>query len=519
MKRDLPVIRWTFWLAMLGVAAITLLWARSGIDQSHVALTLLLIVLGGSAGGGRPLGYLVALLSFVLIDYYFQPPYQLISVDKPLDWVVLVAFLAAAFVTTELVTRARDEAETARQRSEEVASVARIGAETLRYAEPADALRAIVDLVRSTLDVPRTAIHLVESNGEFASDAVAESGAADPDEFRVINLLGVKAADAKPGDVAALMYDGSVLRGPIGDAGAGRVMSGLAVPLVVEARALGVMMVGCADRPRSFSASDRRFVSALGYYAALGAERLRLAREAEHAQALRLENRAKDEVLATVSHDLRTPLTTIKLLAQNAAGRGDPAGRLIEEQVDRLAELVTNVLDLSRIRAGGVTLELEINAAEDLVGAAISRTSGIARDKRIIPHIDLHEPAVIGRFDFVQSLRILGNLLDNALRYSPPNGVVDVGVRRDGPWIEISVADYGPGIPLAERERIFEPFYRPRTDMPDVGHAGLGLSIARQLAELQGGTVTYAPRLGGGSVFTLRLPAAEVLEPVAAADD
>jgi two-component system sensor histidine kinase KdpD len=267
--------------------------------------------------------------------------------------------------------------------------------------------------------------------------------------------------------------------------------------------------------PRVFSPSERRFLSALGYYAALGAERLRLTREAEHAQALRLENRAKDEVLATVSHDLRTPLTTIKLLAQHASSRGDPSGALIEEQVDRLAELVTNVLDLSRIRAGGVSLDMEINTAEDLVGAAISRASGIARDKRIVPHIDLHEPAVIGRFDFVQSLRILGNLLDNALRYSAPNGIVDVGVRRDGPWIEISVSDAGPGVPMAERERIFEPFYRPRSDTPDVGHAGLGLSIARRLAELQGGTVTYTPRLGGGSVFTLRLPAAEVLEAAA----
>src|SRR5215831_18911792 len=107
--RNLPA-RWAFWLATLVVVSGTMLWVRGEIDQSHVSLTLLLIVLGGSAGGGRALGYTLAVLGFVIIDYYFQPPYDLISVGKPLDWVVLGAFLAAAFVTTELVARARGEA-------------------------------------------------------------------------------------------------------------------------------------------------------------------------------------------------------------------------------------------------------------------------------------------------------------------------------------------------------------------------------------------------------------------------
>jgi two-component system sensor histidine kinase KdpD len=273
---------------------------------------------------------------------------------------------------------------------------------------------------------------------------------------------------------------------------------------------VGVLVVSAGGTNNlALNAAQRRFLDAIGYYAALGAERVRLASEAEEARELREANRAKDEVLAAVSHDLRTPLTTIKLLAQSAATRGEPTAAVIEEQADRLAELVTNVLDLSRLRAGGVSLDLELNTAEDLIGAAINRSEGIMRGRTVVAHVDLSEPALAGRFDFVQSLRIVGNLFDNAVRHSPEGGVVELFTERDGPWLVIRVADRGPGVSPQERQRIFEPFYRPRSEAPDAGHAGLGLSIARQLAELQNGSLQYEPRDGGGSAFVLRLPAAE----------
>jgi two-component system sensor histidine kinase KdpD len=113
----------------------------------------------------------------------------------------------------------------------------------------------------------------------------------------------------------------------------------------------------------------------------------------------------------------------------------------------------------------------------------------------------------------VHTLRILGNLIDNALRFTPPGGVVDLVVGRDCSELVFTVADRGSGVAAAEQERIFDAFYRPTGSTPDTGHAGLGLSIARTLAELQGGTLTYAIRAGGGSEFTLRLPAADIDEP------
>jgi len=222
---------------------------------------------------------------------------------------------------------------------------------------------------------------------------------------------------------------------------------------------------------------------------------------------LREADRLKDVVLASVSHDLRTPLTTIKALAQEGALHGDRNVLAIEEQADRLGHLVADLLDLSRLKGGAMPVHPELNTAEDLVGAAMRQMAGVLKDRRVETNVDFTEPALTGRFDFVQSLRILSNLLGNAVRYAPPASPIEVSVHRDGAALVFVVADRGPGIPMAEQDRIFEPFYRPAGAPADGGGAGLGLSIARRLAELQGGTLAYAARPGGGSSFELRLPA------------
>src|SRR5262249_21940728 len=131
-------------------------------------------------------------------------------------------------------------------------------------------------------------------------------------------------------------------------------------------------------------------------------------------------------------------------------------------------------------------------------------------DRQLRTIIDLHSPALVGHFDFSQSLRVLCNLLENAARYSPPTQPIELAATRDGGTLLFSVADRGPGVRDEDLPRIFEPFFRAKNAAPDAGRAGLGLSIARTLAELQGGSVSYTARPGGGSVFSLRLPATEV---------
>ena len=493
---------------MLVLTIWVLLQARSSIDQAHAALTLLLVVLGGSASGGRMLGFALACEGFAAIDYFFQPPYDLLSVNKPLDALILLAFFATAAVTTELLARARQEAELARERTSEVASLSVLGAATLRYAQPAEALAAITTLVRETTGAASCSIIPAESGAAAAGASPLDAmfATVTPEERVVADRVVQSAMPALLRDDGMLAsFDADV---PAADIATPVVARVVALPLRAEDRVIGVLVVR-GDPVLSIDPPRRRFLFALAYYAALGVERLRLVAEASHAVALREANRAKDQVLASVSHDLRTPLTTIKVLAQGAESRGDPAASAIVEQADRLARMVGDLLELSRIRAGGLAPAADLNTAEDIVGAALRQVAGILGGRVVAAHVDLEAPALVGQFDFVLTLRIIGNLLDNALRYTPPAAVVDLFVTRQDDWLTFTVADRGPGVDRLERSRIFDAFYRPAGSLPDSGHAGLGLSIAQMLAELQGGTLTYLPRTGGGSEFVLRLPAAD----------
>jgi K+-sensing histidine kinase KdpD len=329
---------WLIWVAALALVTVALLPFRAALRDAHVALAYLLLVVAGGAQHGRPMGFVLSALAFLCFDWFFLPPYGALAVAKPIDWVVVLAFLATSIVVTQLFERARREA-----------------------------------------DAARTA-------------------------------------------------------------------------------------------------------------------------------------RVREAITASVSHDLRTPLTTIKALAHDLAAAGDERAEIIEQEADRLTRLVTDLVDFSRLNGGAIALTIEANEAEDLLGVALERVTGTAGGRTITVTLDSQEPLLFGRFDFTQTLRALVNLLENALKYSPEDTAVDVVVKREPEWLAFSVADRGAGIVVVERERVFEPFYRAPGVAPDANGAGLGLSIARALAEAQGGSLDYSPREGGGSVFTLRLPAIDVRE-------
>ena len=523
-SRRLPWRRvrpWLLWIGVLLAVTAVLVPLRTGLDQAHVALLYLLVVLGGSVGGGRSLGFALACSSFLLIDYFLQQPYDRLAVDKPLDWLVLVTFLATATATTQLLGRANAEADAARRRAEEVDQLAALGAEALSVGRAEETLQAIVLVIRDTTGAGRCEIYAAQEGGPPRLAASAGDGGAAgmeaPSSPALVawvaerRLPAVERADgtvttADRADLSDRPDPGDL--GGIEDALADA--RGLLLPLVAHGRAAGVLRLADA-LPLALPPERRRFLSAIAYYAALGVDRVRLVAEAEHAQALREADRLKDALLVSVSHDLRTPLTAIKALAHDiAAGAGDERAAVIEQQADRLNAMVEDLLDLSRLNAGGIAMRPEINTAEDLVGAAIQQVAGALDGRPVRTALDLSEPVPVGRFDFVHSLRILVNLIDNAAKYSPRGSPIDLEVGSDGGMLSIAVLDRGPGVPAPERERIFEPFYRPAGVAPDARGSGLGLAIARRLAEAQGGTLDYADRPGGGSAFTLRLPAASL---------
>jgi two-component system sensor histidine kinase KdpD len=481
---------------------------RPMLEEVHVALILLLVVLGASAAGGRALGLATAAASFVLFDVFFLPPYNTLVVANPFDWIVLFTFFVTSVVAAQLLYRAQEEAREARARADEIDRLATLGAEALNAADPTKALEAIANVIRASTDVDTCEI-LVPSSVGFVM--AARSG-TPPERREAGERLAASVADS---GTAAIEQNESTTHlaaaRPTGDELmliASESATALLLPLRVRDRTVGVLRVANGEGLR-LDASRWRFLDAISYYAGLGVERVRLAAEAEHAIALREADRLKDALLASVSHDLRTPLTTIKAMAHDLGSLGDERSEIIEQEADRLNRFVADLLDLSRLNAGALPVRLELNAVDDLLGALVQRVEASLGAKRLVVTLPPGDALLLGRFDFVQALRVLANLVENAKKYDTSDSPIEIAAERAGDELAIHVADRGPGITPEVLPRLFEPFNRPTGRHPDAGSAGLGLSIARRVAEAQAGRVVYAARDGGGSVFTLFLPATD----------
>ncbi|MBK8247564.1 MAG: DUF4118 domain-containing protein [Gemmatimonadetes bacterium] len=511
------------WVAVFVAVLAGLVALRAYLDNAHVALALLMVVLGGSAAAGQRLGIALAVAAFFGFNFFFVVPYHTLVVAHPLDWLVLAAFLTTGLVGARLLARAQERAVTASRRTAEVERLAALGAEALSAGGAEEALRGVLEVIRTTLHVARCDILLPRGAPPALVARLRGIDGATPADTQLSDALSLAAWVAEKGAAAAECQDGTKWTSESAGVSvthrwppAGRALRALYVPLQVRGRLVGVLSISHLA-PFTLDPSQEQFLRALSYYAALGVERVALVAEAERAEAFREADALKAALLSGVSHDLRTPLTTIKALAERLRDRGNAEGGLIEEEADRLNRLVADLLDLSRLNAGALPLRLEVNAAEDLAGAALRQVAALAGEGRVTTHVEGTAgvggpPLLLGRFDFTQALRALVNLLENALKYSPTGEPVELVLRGAPGRVEFVVMDRGPGVPASERDRIFEPFYRAPGVPPDVGGAGLGLSIARRLAVEQGGEVRFEPREYGGSRFVLSLPVVE-LEP------
>jgi two-component system sensor histidine kinase KdpD len=513
--------RLLIWLGVLAGTTAILVVLRSNLDKTHVALAFLLVVLGGSAAGGRIVGFVLAAAAFLLFNFLFLPPYNTLVIADARDWLVLVAFLISGIVGAHLLDRAQERAEIARQRTTEVERLAALGAETLSAGRADEALEGIAEVIRGALGLSSTEV-LVPQGAPPVFGPLARAGTPETEAAHASGADSLAAWVAAHNAPAAQRADGTTWVGtthategiseqwPEDISTPNNSVRALLIPLAVRGRTVGVLHLTktediLLDSPR------QQFLSALAYYAALGVERVRLVAEAERSEAFRQADELKTALIATVSHDLRTPLTTIKALAHGLAQRGEPEARSIEEEADRLNKFVADLLDLSRLSTGGMPMRVELNSASDLVGAAVARVAGAlnGRELRVVHDREAEGALLFGSFDFVQSLRVLVNVIENALKYAPPTEPVEIRIERVGDKLVFAVLDRGPGVPAGEESLIFTPFYRVAGARPDVGGAGLGLAIALGLATAQHGRLTYAPRPGGGSVFSFEVPAAE----------
>jgi two-component system sensor histidine kinase KdpD len=286
------------------------------------------------------------------------------------------------------------------------------------------------------------------------------------------------------------------------------------LPLRGTQRTLGVLGVLPANRRRVLLPEQRHLLETFAGQIALAWERAALGEEAATARIAAETESLRNTLLASISHDLRTPLAVITGAASTLARHGaamdtsarESLARSIEEQAHEMSDLISNVLDLMRLESGHFELQCDAHSVEDLVGTALHRLEPRLRDHSV--SIDLPEDLPVVNVDPVLASQVMANLLENAAKYTPAGTHIRIAAVADAPMVRVVVEDDGPGLPPGDPRLLFEKFQRGREESAVVG-AGLGLAICRAIVSAHGGEISAGAGARGGARFEFTLPAAE----------
>ena len=475
-------------------------------NASSVYVVAVAIV--GTVGGAWP-AVGTAVLSFLAYDLLFTEPRFSPVVAEPTDWLNLALFLVIAIAVGRLAAFGRERAAEARRREREATDLFSVSRLLATAKSTADVASQIVGTLAREAALARVWIDL---EGTPRDRLLADTGSGPMPSVAVVTTLvrmpgdeparWIRAHDP-PGRRGAATHeqiDGTVLRVKIETGG-------------IVYGSLGAVLPAGIDQP---DAEATRLLSLAADQLALALRRDRLRQDATSVEVARRSDALKSALLNSVSHDLRTPLASIRATAGNLA---DPATELspeavreaaesIDLEVQRLDRLVTSVLDLSRIESGAVHPDVDVYDLRELVGAAMSRLQGTLGDRPV--RLDLPDDLPFVHVDAVLFDAVLANLLENVARHTPPATSLGISAARaDGGQVTLTIEDDGPGVAAADLPRLFDKFFR--VVGPGEGARrgmGIGLSVVRGLMEALGGTVSARHARAGGLAIDLGLPVA-----------
>jgi two-component system sensor histidine kinase KdpD len=457
---------------------------RSHLSIATAALVLVVPVVVGVTLGGFRAGVVSVVAGFAVYDYAFVRPYDRLRVGSTADWVALGVYVLVVLLTSRVVAnldRARTEAQ---RRTAEAQRLFDLSELLVDDRSVEDLLKTIVGAVSTMFAIPSVAL-LVPGNGRL--EIAASYGAALSRE----ELQGLEPLSGVPVSLGT------------GPAAADTIGT---VALTASGRPVGML----ALRGMPASATDRALLRTFANHAALALERAQLQEQAMRSELLDEVDRLQHALLGAVSHDLRTPLATIKVASSTLLHPSVPLSRadadelhgLIDVETDRLTRLVTSLLDMTRIDAGVLEVRRAPVAVDELVDTALiglgSALGGRPVHRSIpddLPLVDV-DPLLIGQ--------VLANLLDNANRHAPRESPISVAATARRDRVSLSVTDAGPGVPPDEREAVFDLYVRFDTG----GRTGLGLTIAKTFVEAHGEHIWVEDGPGGGARFVLTLPTA-----------
>jgi two-component system sensor histidine kinase KdpD len=440
---------------------------------------------------GRGPSLAAAGLSVAAYDVFFIPPLYRLTVSDVRHVLTFAMMFVVGLAISSLTGRLRRQGNEARSRERRTADLYALVRE-LAGATEAEPAAGIAARHTATSFGGDAVVLLREPAGELRVAGASDPGVRlDAEEIAAARWVGEHGRPAGRG--TETYADASVV----------------CVPLATGESVLGVLVLRSTGRVPA-DAEQRSFLEAFVRQIALTMERVRLGGEARAAALRARTEEIRTSLLSAVSHDLRTPLAAIT--GAGSALRMDPAqlgaerhAELVDticDEAGRMDRLIGNILDMVRLEAGGPAAKREWVPLEELVGPALARLEDRLADREV--RLDLPADLPLIPVDPVLFEHLLFNLVENALKHAPGAGPIEVSARAGEGWVQVEVADRGPGLPPGAERRVFEKFYRgPTARGPGMG---LGLAICRSIALVHDGSLTAENRPGGGAVFRLRLP-------------
>lgn len=475
-------------IASLAFASFLMFTIRSHVSVATAALVLVIPVLWGVVVGGFRVGLVGMIFGFLIYDFVFIPPYYTLSVGANQNWIALFVYVIVVFIVSRLVSNLKDARSYAQARESATRQLFELSELLIGDKKLNELLRTIVNIIQMTFKFDSVALLLQENNK--------------------LKIMASAGKELTPGELSQIVPASPI---PIALNWTDTKLSTFkSLALTARGKPVGILIM----RLSPASTFDLDMLSTFANNAALVIEQAQVGEQLLHTERLEETDRWRRALLGSISHDLRTPLASIKTSASNLAdesinlnsSQAQELLNTIVSQTDRLTRLVVNLLDMSRIEAGVLKPNLEVTEMSELIGEGI-RALGIPElNDRLVTNIENKELYV--KVDHLLISQVIANIIENAIRYSPPDAPINIDITQSGNLVTTSVSDAGPGVPEELNEQVFEMFHKDTQG----GRAGLGLAIAKAFVDAHGGTIAISKSAQGGAKFYFNLPCLSIEE-------
>lgn len=479
MQKDTPhLIKILLRYAFLTAAAAVLTWlfrTLAIVNDTTVALAFLMLVLITASRWRLAYSVYLSALCTLLYNFFFLPPVRRLTIADPRNWVALTAFLCCSVLVSHLSNREHQHAETAAERRQEVERLYEFSQQLLLQEDLRGLARATPSVAARVFGFQTVVLYVREQDAVYGSDP----------NNTVLTALDLKVAGTQTEGVT--FREGFHL-----------------IPLTLGMRSVGALAV-------AGGAYSQPIYEAIGGLVAIALERAAAVERSSRLEASRESERLRAALLDSLTHDLRTPLTSIRaaattLVSQSQLAEPERAELLavVDEESARLDRLIGQAVEMAQLDAAAVKVDARPQDVREILETTIEEMRPLLRDRSILVQV----AAPIQRVSMDRALvhRVLRHLIENAVRYSPDETAIEIQARCDEYRLLVTVADRGPGIDPTEQPFVFDKFFRGKKQRRQRGGTGMGLAIVKAIMEAHGGGIELASEPGQGTRFTFWLP-------------